>query len=528
MLQSTTRRLLAVALLTATTTALAPAQSTPARPMPGASLRSLVGQRTVSPAATPVRLRTTPSTVAFIQRVSVPPPVQAGPGGVTGAGAPGFTGLLYRMFVPATGFDELFALHVPGTAAGAPRPLLVGFHGFGTSHLDLYFNARELMDAAVARDWFFLAPFQVNPATSSAAAAPYVDPSFSFASAESQVHVEALLEFVLSQWSVDRDRIYGFGFSMGGGNALSYAARHRDRERGAFAAVVNHTGTVSVSSVWHNNPPSATCSPSQPNSTRPKMLLTFGGPPPSFEYQRSSLIDLDATGQLVPGGRHMAVNLAGVPVLNHHHAADGLQYIVDQTVTLHGFLGAAPGGSSSLTVGTTPTCPSTTCGIPNEHCWRTMDLAGAVSWLSARSLDVAPLVGEILADRDGRWGSIDVQLGASGAFGAVRYSVSTPQGGPAVVELLGRENLDRIELDGSAYGLHSQSGITLRTDSVDGTPSTIVLRGMNVAPFSVLRNGLPVTGTCTGTGAPGWCYDAASAEVRLLETEGATATWEIL
>ena len=42
---------------------------------------------------------------------------------------------------------------------------------------------------------------------------------------------------------------------MGGGAALSYAARHRDPERGAFAAVVNHTGTISLRNTYHNVSP---------------------------------------------------------------------------------------------------------------------------------------------------------------------------------------------------------------------------------------------------------------------------------
>lgn len=503
------------------------AQSSPSRPLPGASLRTLLGQRTVSPAATPVQLRTSPATVAWIQRVSIPLQGQAGPGGLTGPGAPGFTGLLYRVFVPATGYDELFSLHVPAASPGVARPMLVGFHGFGTSHLDLYFNARELMDEAAARGWFFLAPFQANPATSSPAAGALRDPSFSFASAESQVHVEALIDFVLSQWSVDVDRIYGIGFSMGGGNALSFAARHRDRDRGAFAAVVNHTGTVSVSDVWTNNPPTAVCNPGATNPVRSKMHLTFGGLPPSFEYQRSSLIDLDPAGQLLPGGRHMAVNLAGVPVQSHHHAQDSLTYLVDQTIAFHGFLSTVTGASSSLLVGTASACPSSTCGIPNEHCWDTVDLAGACGWLASQRLDAAPLQGELLADRDGRWGSIEVELETAGQFGALRYAFTTQPSGAATVELLDRENLQRLEVDGVAYGLDLSAGITVRTSSVDGLPTTLVLDGITTAPFSVLRNGVPVTAPCAGAAGPGWCYDAVAQEVRLIEPSASLEVWEL-
>lgn len=291
---------LAVALPTTALAQRSLPPSSPTRSLPGASLRTLLGRRSASPAATPVRLRTSPATVAWIQRVCVPPPGHAGPGGLNGPGAPGFTGLLYRLFVPATGYEELFALHVPAAPAGVPRPLLVGFHGYGNSHLDLYFNARELMDQAAARGWF-----------------------------------------------------------------------------------------------------------------------------------------------------------------------------------------------------------------------------------GSKRLEPAPLQGELLADRDGRWGSSEVELEAAGAFGALRYAISTQPSGPATVELLGRENLRRVEVDALAYGLDIATGVTVRTDSADGVPATLVLDGIAAAPFSVLRNGVPATADCTGTAGPSWCFDAATQQVRIVETSASLQVWEL-
>jgi len=71
-----------------------------------------------------------------------------------------------------------------------------------------------------------------------------------------QRHTEAAIQSVLDSFGsfVDRERIYGYGFSMGGGNVLSYAARHLDPNaaHGMFAAVVDQSSQASTP-MWSFN-----------------------------------------------------------------------------------------------------------------------------------------------------------------------------------------------------------------------------------------------------------------------------------
>ena len=250
------------------------------RSLPGVGLRTLLGRPGGNPSAmTPQQLRVGQATTAWLTSIAVP--ALSAPKLIPGIGG---TAYVLRLFVPATGTDELFTLYVPSSPSGQARPMIVGFHGFGVSHLDFSYYNTEFLAEAAARDWFVLAPIQINPVLNTG--------DISFGSAESQLNVEYVLNYVLDEWPIDLDRIYGIGFSMGGGNALSYAARHRDRETGAFAAVVNHTGAVSPSDVLE---------PRTRDSNAP-LEATFGGPPPRFEYQRAASIDLSLTdGSLLPG-----------------------------------------------------------------------------------------------------------------------------------------------------------------------------------------------------------------------------------
>src|SRR5262245_16368249 len=82
-------------------------------------------------------------------------------------------------------------------------------------------------------------------------------------------HTEAAIRDVLTQFCVDRNRIYGYGLSMGGGNVLNYTARHLDppASEGMFAAAINHTGSVAFPIEYFNgnatNPPvcNTSCTP---------------------------------------------------------------------------------------------------------------------------------------------------------------------------------------------------------------------------------------------------------------------------
>ena len=326
------------------------------------------------------RVRTANGTLAWITRVATP--VETSP-----LLTPGRFALVLSVFVESTQTEEFFALQVPSTPPGVRRPLLACFHGFNTSYADIV-NFTTFFDEAAQRDWFIVTPFQVSTVG---------NPQISFASVQSQEHVEAVIAYLLQNYWIDRDLLYGVGFSMGGGNALSYAARHRDRGMGAFAAVVNHTGSVALGDVYAHADP----------TVEAEMDLLFGGPPAQFpfEYQRSSLIELDAAGLLLQGGRHMGRNLVDMPIRNYYGIGDPNLYLVNQTIEFDRYMQTLPGSQSELFgVQVNPNCP---------HCWETIDESMVCNWLEMQTLNASSSNGAFLLDRSARWGPLDVETQAA-------------------------------------------------------------------------------------------------------------------
>ena len=446
----------------------------------------------------PAELAQSQGTFAWLTSVATPaemaPLIAAGVGG---------TVLNYSVFVEATGGTELFSLFVPESDPSVPRPLLTAFHGAGSSHGDIYFRAQEFFVEADQRDWFLIAPLQRN----------LIGPAdTSYASVASQLHVEVLIKLILDNYNIDRNRLYGAGFSMGGGNALSYAARHRDRRVGAFSAVVNHTGSVALADVYANAPVIITNI----------MLGIFGGPPtgPTFEWQRSSLIELDGAGALLPQGRHMALNLEHVPVQTWFNSSDKFDYLLAQAQAFGSFMTSLPAGNHQLV-----TVPG---GVPNcidQHCWATLDIPAACQWLSTQSLETDPAAGTVLADRDARWGRFDVEQRQPGSFTEFNYTVNT---GANLVAITDTENARAVGIRVQKLGLDPAQPLFVSMTRMESQGNGIVLRGFSSAPTTVTRNGVFFGATCGGAASSiGWCYDAQAGSVTIRESSNLSATWRV-
>ena len=134
----------------------------------------------------------------------------------------GGTAYNLKLVIPSTGLEEFFSLYVPALPPGVERPMVVGFHSFRRSHLEVSLGT-DMLAKAAARNWFFLAPVQRSAVG---------DPFINYGSVQSQEHVEVLIRWVMDIYEIDPDRIYGVGFSMGGGSVMSYAARHCDGDEG--------------------------------------------------------------------------------------------------------------------------------------------------------------------------------------------------------------------------------------------------------------------------------------------------------
>src|SRR5262245_20738920 len=109
------------------------------------------------------------------------------------------------------------------------KPLVVAFHGYSQTQNSVHL-ASQIDEEVGARGWYYQAPLGKN--------------QWDHGTREAQAHVKGAIQWMIDHFPVDPQRIYGVGFSMGGGFALSYAGLHQDPAEPRFAAIVDHTGTI--------------------------------------------------------------------------------------------------------------------------------------------------------------------------------------------------------------------------------------------------------------------------------------------
>ncbi|MEM7305196.1 MAG: hypothetical protein AAF682_00930 [Planctomycetota bacterium] len=405
-------------------------------------------------------------------------PVLDGDELLIGKGQPPSTWKIFLSDPAGTGFDETFLLKVP-PASAFPAPLLVAFHAYGVSQDDIDVNT-TFEEECEQRGWFLVAPLGAS--------------QVSFSCQQSQIHTELVLDLVSSLWptGVDPARIYGAGFSMGGGNALNYAARHLDPAHAMFAAVANHTGGVALLDSYANQP-----------AVHWVFEFWFGGPPAAqlFEYQRASVLNFDEA-SAVDLDSDLARNLTHVPVRSIYTSFDPNKYLIDQTKILHSHL-QFRGGTSLLLVKT---------GF--GHSWNTLNEAQTCDWFEQYSLQL-PLSGETLADHDGAYFHFFVRQDAPLAFTPFTWA-----GDPALNQLTlsATANLERIEVRTASLGLDPAAPLTVVLSTSDGLADEVLLDGYSQAPASVLRDGLRAA----------WTWNRSTGTLLLAETDGgATHSWVV-
>lgn len=392
-----------------------------------------------------------------------------------------------------SGWQETFLFQVPTPLPSAPAPLLVGFHKFGVSQNDIL-TRTSFFQEAQTRGWFCMAPLGAT--------------QVSFSSIESQINTQAALDYVFSVCNVDRARIYGVGFSMGGGSATNFAARHVDPSRNMFAAIANHTGGVALPHTFASEFDDDDSDDNIPNfgdnlETPDILEFWFGGTPQAFPfaYLRSSLMDLDPLTGTVAAGTDLSRNLSHVPLLDWYAAGDPLQYLVQQTDELHKHV------RSQNTQNTLIIAPG------NVHSWNTLDETAVCDWLSQFSLQL-PRQASTLADEDGVWFYFQVTQDQGGAFTPFTWNVDTTANR---LTLSATRNLQRLSVDSSRAGLSTTLPLALDLSTADATGDTVVLEDVAHVPSSVTRDGVPAASS----------FDAATHTLTLVETNSSNHVWVV-
>lgn len=382
-----------------------------------------------------------------------------------------------------SGLPERFFFQVPDVLeADTPVPLVVIFHRYGSGPIEI-FNSTSFPQEVNARGWFFLAPTGGT--------------DVSFSSLPSQLNIEWVLDMVLAHFGkfIDEERIYGIGFSMGGGSLLNYAARHVDPTRPMFAAAVNHTGTLALKSSHANN------------GAVIKSILEFwfGGTPAEkpFEYERSSVVEFDHGTLEVMKDKSFGRNLTHLPILDVRAEFDPNSNgaLVVQNEVFEAFMEDV-GGQVTVDVKE---------GI-TIHNWSTLDEVEALDFLAPHRLKL-PTSGITLTDRDARYFHFDVSH-AGTAFGRFVWSILQRPN-----RLTIRTNSVRqVEFSPLELGLDLDRPIVLVLSTEDGSADDVSLRDFSEPPVAVLRDSVTTSS---------WTHDPVRGTLTLKDLDPAQNVWEV-
>ena len=299
--------------------------------------------------------------------------------------------------------------------------------------------------------------------------APLAAHEYNFGIGYAQKNVDVALNWVAQTLPLDLSRLYAVGFSMGGGLAVSYAARHQDIYGGRFAAVVNHTGVTSLSHSFRmSNDNRLFLSP-----------LMFGVTPDqnSFVYSSVSSFDLDPVSGTVNQETDMLRNLASTPVRIFAAAGEPLSILVTQTDQFESQLALRGGMGDSLR------------GPFAVHDWSTLDEEATLDWLASKRVGPPAFnqTHELLADRDGRWHGFYLHQAQEQVLTQVTYQI---QPGPNRMFTIGTKNLERISIYPRSVGLRTSTELDWVFGSLESAPVELSLRGVTHAPMNIFRNGV--------------------------------------
>ncbi len=394
--------------------------------------------------------------------------------------------LLVTLTDTASGNDETIIVELPPTLVrGDKVPMLVAFHKCCNTQFDISANTTFPAEAR-ARGWLLMAPLGA------------FKPNFS--SLASQSNTEEALDFVLNRFSsyIDLDRIYGVGFSMGGGSALSFAARHLDPAKPMFAALVNHTGGLDLINTYEN----------EGTGIRDILEFLFRGTPGAkpFNYQRSSLVVKSGGPNGFDPDVSMAWNLTHIPILDVRAQFDepATAYLLDQNTLFETAMSLFGG---IVTVDIKP-------GV-SVHNWSTLPESQALDFLEQFTLEL-PTSAHTLADRDDRFFYFDIVQDAPDAFSPFTWSIRR---GANEIRFSETANMSEIHFDPFEVKLDPSQTLVVWTDTTDGIADTIVLEGFPFQPVEVLRDGLATTA---------WSHDISTSTLSLNETDGsANHIWHV-
>ncbi|HJM55904.1 MAG TPA: hypothetical protein QF446_01125 [Planctomycetota bacterium] len=392
--------------------------------------------------------------------------------------------------IAGSSWSESFLVGFPNNPV-QPTPVLVLFHGYGETPQDVLANS-DFFEMGMKRGWIVVAPLGAH--------------TYNYGIEYSQLNVEAALEMLAGTiapslgLTVDADRFYAVGFSMGGGAAASFVARHADTCGGLhFAGSAIHTGSTSLSYTYWSTPSIQTTFNSP---------LMFGGPPNdpalAFDYTRCSATDISWSTGNVDTTTDMVRNLTHMPVLSHYADQDPVATLITQTRTTHRQLRKRLGKGSLVHI------PST------KHDWQTLN-ERRVFRMFRHAYQAPTSLTRTLADRAGDWHGLNITQATARVFSPFRWIV-LPSTNRLVVDEVA--NIQTLKLtQPTCVGLNPDANLEVIFDSADGVPLEIVIGEIDDLPNDVWLAGAPTSS---------WSYDAVSKELTLFENaQGNYLKWTV-
>ncbi len=359
--------------------------------------------------------------------------------------------------------------YVPGDA----RPMVIAWHGYGFSANSVQLQS-TVDEECNARGWIYLAVTGIDGAV--------------FGTPPAQQNVEAAIHYMLDNFSIDADRLYMAGWSMGAGACANFVSRHRDPEGIMIAALGLVSGTYDWAESYNLG------------NSAVKVILenpyNFGGSviQQLFRYQQAStLYNVPGSYPPAPGtyspSISMGDNLGNIPVYMTWDTGDTLVENPPAMGAQVASLISSVGGTVETHVVTGTVDPVTL--VPKPHSWAVLDEVALFDFFATKTVVRSPAAFHGQLD-------ISASVGFAKATQAVAtvfsYLDGSAAGDTLVVENV--TNLSAVVANAGTAGLGGVWPLHVVARSSDNLGYKLRLTGFDSPPSYLVRtsDGSLVTG----------------------------------
>jgi len=359
-----------------------------------------------------------------------------------------------------------------------PIPLVMAYHGYGASANSVA-TLSTIDDECYERGWAYFAPTGMDDQL--------------FGSPLCLQNLEAALDWMLTHFNIDPDRIYAVGFSMGGGIMSNFAARHRDPGDTMIAALGIVSGTFDWTMSWKQGDSQLKTLMQSPfNFSGPANNATY-----KFNYQKASGLFYTyssyppLTAGLTPTiGNSLASNLRTIPTYIVWDTGDTLAEVVLQETDFYDVVNSLGG---TVEYHTTSGTIHPINGLPAPHSWAVLDENQLFDFFDGKVADRMPTTFHALMAESGTVSFMALDQLFTNAF-ATADGLADPL--IPSVALSGVLNASSVHLDLSGLGITAPGPVRVNAGATAGN-FELTLSGFDAPPAYLIDavTGDLVTGT---------------------------------